>query len=131
MNFLLLIMMMCMSISFSLIQTPLRHSRLISLNMKNNNVQEVILDVPLGYGFKNLECKFKPIFSNSKFIIASYDVPFDINIDKPPKGFPAPVVTKDGKGGEMEGDALRAVTCWSQGFSAAGVTSDIAMFAGK
>ena len=27
--------------------------------------------------------------------------------------------------------ASRATTCWSQGFSAAGVTSDIAMFAGN
>lgn len=36
-----------------------------------------------------------------------------------------------GKGGEQEGDALRACTSWSQGFSAAGATADISMFAGS
>ncbi len=66
-------------------------------------------------------------------------------------GFPAPIVTKAGKrgeyssgsiyllivcdtyvyAGEIEGDVLRATTCWSQGFNAAGATSDIAMFAGQ
>lgn len=56
-----------------------------------------------------------------------------LNIDKPPKNFPCPIVTKDDKDadGVKEGDLLRATTCWSQGFQAAGVTSDIAMFAGN
>lgn len=31
----------------------------------------------------------------------------------------------------MKGDVLRATTSWSQGFSAAGATSDIMMFAGN
>jgi hypothetical protein len=42
-------------------------------------------------------------------------------------------VTKDSsaEGGEKKGDILRATTCWSQGFNAAGATSDIMMFAGN
>ena len=59
-----------------------------------------------------------------------YDVPFDLGVDKPTKEFPCPVVKKEGKGGEKIGDVLRAATCWSQGFNAAGVTSDIMAFAG-
>ena len=35
-------------------------------------------------------------------------------------GFPAPVVTKAGKAGELEGDVLRGCTAWSAGFAAAG-----------
>ena len=38
---------------------------------------------------------------------------------------------RTGKGGEEVGDALRACTSWSQGFSAAGATADISMFAGS
>ena len=38
---------------------------------------------------------------------------------------------RSGKGGEEVGDALRACTSWSQGFSAAGATADISMFAGS
>ena len=34
-------------------------------------------------------------------------------------------------GGERVGDVLRATTCWSQGFNAAGPASDIMMFAGN
>ena len=59
-----------------------------------------------------------------------YDVPFDLGVDKPTKEFPCPVVKKEGKGGEKIGDVLRAATCWSQGFNAAGATSDIMAFAG-
>jgi hypothetical protein len=87
--------------------------------------------VPMGDGYAPLECTFRRVFEKSTFFITSYDVPFGLNIDKPPKGCPAPIVTKDGKAGEKAGDLLRATTCWSQGFSAAGVTSDIAMFAGN
>ena len=35
-------------------------------------------------------------------------------------GFPAPIVTKAGKAGELEGDVLRGCTAWSAGFAAAG-----------
>lgn len=94
-------------------------------------VKETSFQIPLGDGFKSVECKFRPIFANSIFFVTDYSVPFDINIEKPPKGFPAPIVTKAGPGGEQPGDVLRALTCWSQGFSAAGATSDISMFAGK
>ena len=111
------------------------HSPLIARKSNSGtismNTQETTIQIPLGDGFKSVECKFRPLFANSMFFVTDYDVPFDINIEKPPKGgIPAPIVTKDGKGGEQKGDVLRALTCWSQGFSAAGVTSDIAMFAG-
>lgn len=99
---------------------------ILQMNVEGTNIQ-----IPLGDGFKSVECNFKPLFANSMFFVTDYQVPFNINIEKPPKGFPAPIVTKEGAGGEQPGDVLRALTCWSQGFSAAGVTSDIAMFAGK
>lgn len=94
----------------------------------NNKV--ATLFIPLGDGYQDIECKFRPLFQNSTFFVTSYDVPFGLNIDKPPKGFPAPIVSKDGTGGELKGDVLRATTCWSQGFNAAGATSDILSFAG-
>jgi hypothetical protein len=65
-------------------------------------------------------------------------VPFSLNIEKPdrkkPGYLPAPIVTAPGQlgaAGEQVGDVLRATTCWSQGFQAAGITSDIGMFAGN
>jgi hypothetical protein len=89
------------------------------------------VEIPLGDGFKDVAVTFRPLFAKSEFYVTSYNIPFSLNIEKPPKGFPAPVVTKDGKGGERVGDVLRATTCWSQGFSAAGAASDIMMFAGN
>eukprot|EP01035_Chromulina_nebulosa_P017201 gene17202-22721_t len=85
-----------------------------------------------GEGYQDLICPFKPLYQKSEFVVVTYDVPFSLNVDKPVRGeVPAPVVTKDGTNGEKVGDILRATTCWSQGFSAAGATSDIAMFAGN
>jgi hypothetical protein len=96
---------------------------------KKNKIFKI--EVPLGEGFKPVSINFRPLFAKSTFFVTTYDVPFSLNIDRPPRGFPAPVVSKDGKGGEIVGDVLRATTCWSQGFEAAGVTSDIQMFAGN
>lgn len=98
---------------------------------KNNKVYKI--QIGLGEGYQPLSIQMRPIFQNSKFFTVIYDIPFGLNVDKPPKNFPCPIVTKDSKNedGEKEGDILRATTCWSQGFSAAGATSDIAMFAGN
>ena len=71
------------------------------------------------------------MFENSFVFLVTYNVPFGLNVEKGPKGCPCPIVVKDGTGGEKAGDLLRAITCWSQGFSAAGASSDIAMFAGN
>lgn len=96
----------------------------------------VTVDVPMDFGLeatgaKDLPIQFRPIFSNSEFFVVTYDVPFGLNVDKPPKNFPSPIVTKDGTNGEKVGDVLRATSCWSQGFNAAGATSDIMSFAGN
>jgi hypothetical protein len=96
---------------------------------KKNKIFKI--EVPLGEGFKPVSINVRPLFAKSTFFVTTYDVPFSLNIERPPKGFPAPIVSKDGKGGEIVGDVLRATTCWSQGFEAAGVTSDIQMFAGN
>ena len=91
---------------------------------KLSMVAPIQVNVPLGEGFQELKCFFKPLFRKSKFIIVTHTVPFSLNIEKPTKnGFPAPLVLKDGVlgvDGEQEGDFLRGTTCWSQGFSAAG-----------
>ena len=92
----------------------------------------VELEVPMdGENVKAVPISLRPIFANSEFFVVTYDVPFGLNVDKPPKNFPAPIVTKDGKNGEKVGDVLRATSAWSQGFNAAGVTSDIVSFAGN
>lgn len=98
---------------------------------KNNKIYNI--QIGLGEGYQPVSIQMRPIFQNSYFFTVVYDIPFGLNVDKPPKNFPCPIVTKDSKdeNGEKEGDILRATTCWSQGFSAAGATSDIAMFAGN
>ncbi len=103
------------------------------VRMSSNQVGKVVeLEVPMdGENVKPIPISLRPIFAKSEFLVVTYDVPFGLNVDKPPKNFPAPIVTKDGKGGEKVGDVLRATSCWSQGFNAAGATSDIMSFAGN
>jgi hypothetical protein len=105
----------------------------LMMSSKSTPASEKIfrVEVPLGDGYKEVIVNFRPLFAKSTFFVTTYDIPFSLNIEKPPRGFPAPVVTKDGKGGEKVGDVLRATTSWSQGFNAAGATSDIMMFAGN
>lgn len=69
------------------------------------NTKAVQVDVALGDGYKSVSCEFFPIFYNSTFFTVTYPIPFGLNIEKPPKGFPAPIVTKDSgiDGGEMKG----------------------------
>ena len=107
------------------------HPTLCMSNTPKKNTKLYKVKIGLGEGYQPITTTFRPIFRNSKFFTVEYDIPFGLNIEKPPKGFPAPIVNKDSKGGEKVGDVLRATTCWSQGFSAAGATSDIAMFAGN
>lgn len=57
----------------------------------------VVIEVPLGDGFGPVKIQFRPIFAKSTFYVTSYDVPFGLNIDKPPAGFPAPIVKKAGE----------------------------------
>ena len=114
-------------------QGHLPQVRGLALTMSKNQVGKVVdLEVPMdGDNIMPIPISLRPIFANSEFLVVTYDVPFGLNVDKPPKNFPAPIVTKDGKGGEKVGDVLRATSCWSQGFNAAGATSDIAAFAGN
>ena len=108
----------------------------ISTDSKGNEV--VTLRVPLGKKVngegvdgEGVEASFRPLFASSEFFLVKYKVPFSLNIERPPKNFPCPIVSKDGPEGEKVGDVLRATTCFSQGFQAAGLTSDIASFAGN
>jgi hypothetical protein len=96
-------------------------------------VPSVKVNIPLGDGYQVAALDFFPLFESSEFFTVTYNVPFGLNVEKPPKGFPAPIVTKSSpkEGGEVKGDVLRATTCWSQGFNAAGATSDILSFAGN
>jgi len=135
--FLLLVISIFISISYSYRYIPsssLRykstHSTKLNAIYENNGNDAKVIMVPLGDGYKDIEYKLKPLFTKSQFIVLEYQVPFDLGVDKPTKEFPWPVVKKEGKGGEVVGDVLRATTCWSQGFNAAGATSDIMAFAG-
>ena len=67
---------------------------------KLSMISDYSVSIPLGEGYKTVECKFLPLFEKSEFLVVTYQVPFSLNIEKPPKGFPAPIVNKDGKGGE-------------------------------
>jgi hypothetical protein len=97
-----------------------------------NGKRVVTVEVELGKGFKAIETSFRPLFAKSEFVVVSYKVPFSLNVERPPKNFPCPIVTKDGTGGEKKDDVLRATTCFSQGFAeAAGVLSDASAFAGN
>ena len=81
-----------------------------------------LIEIDLGPGFKPLQMGLLPVFEQSEFIKLDFDVPFGLNIEKPPRNFPCPIVTKDGKNGEKRGDILRATTCWSQGFQVPSVS---------
>jgi hypothetical protein len=119
-----------------LLGQPSQHRSVSSLSMAQDQVGKIVeIDVPMngmdGESLMPIPIRLRPIFANSVFLTVVYDVPFGLNVDKPPKNFPCPFVTKDGKGGEKVGDVLRATSCWSQGFNAAGATSDIMSFAGN
>lgn len=97
----------------------------------------VSLSIPMGAGYEPLTFKLKPLFKKSKFLVVTYPIPFDLNLERPPKGFPAPVVSKDNaerdEQKELEGDVLRGATAWSQSYLTGngGWTSDIVNVAGN
>jgi hypothetical protein len=47
--------------------------------------KEVVVNVPLGEGTKDIPCTFRPLFVESEFFVVTYKVPFSLNIEKPPK----------------------------------------------
>eukprot|EP01039_Chlorochromonas_danica_P008567 gene8567-9440_t len=126
---------MAFSPSSSWASKPRRSGSALCLSSSSSRpkVLPVAVDVFLGDGYKTASLNFLPLFESSSFFTVTYDVPFGLNIEKPPRGFPAPVVSKDGpkEGGEKAGDVLRATTCWTHGFEAAGAASDIMAFAGN
>lgn len=90
------------------------------------------IEVPMGEGFQPAKTKMRPLFEASELYTVEYSVPFDLNV-APEKGFPAPVMTREGTKGELPGDALRAFTCWTKGFAssgAGGAANDLLSFAG-
>lgn len=97
----------------------------------------VSLSIPMGAGYESLTFKLKPLFKKSKFLVVTYPIPFDLNLERPPKGFPAPVVSRDNaerdEQKELEGDVLRGATAWSQSYLTGngGWTSDIVNVAGN
>ena len=100
--------------------------------LDGNGKRIVTVEVELGKGFMPIDTTFRPLFAKSEFVVVSYKVPFSLNVERAPKNFPCPIVTKDGTGGERKDDVLRATTCFSQGFAeAAGVLSDASAFAGN
>lgn len=86
------------------IKTEMKMTKKFSVNRRNEKY--VTVEIPLGPGYKSAQCSFRPLFANSKFLTVTYPVPFELNIDKPPKNFPAPIVNKDSSrdGGEEEGN---------------------------
>lgn len=112
------------------------NSKLFLSSTKGSSEAETIC-ISLGEGYNDIMLRLQPIYENSKFIQVTHTVPFNLNIERPVKGkgnLPFPIVTKEGvllDQGELPGDVLRATTAWSQGFNAAGATSDISMFAGN
>lgn len=49
-----------------------------------------LIEIDLGPGFKPLQMGLLPVFEQSEFIKLDFDVPFGLNIEKPPRNFPCP-----------------------------------------
>lgn len=104
---------------------------------KKPDVPAVTVSIPMGPGCDPMQYRFRPLFKNSTFIVVTFSIPFDLSLEKPPKGFPAPIVTKDNPQGEetreLQGDVLRATTSWSQSYltGPGGWASDIINVAGN
>ena len=62
------------------------------------------------YGTVNMN--FKPVLTNSELVMVTYDLPFGLSAE--PRGRVV-AVTKDGAGGEKEGDILRFTLEWQGG----------------
>lgn len=107
----------------------LRHAMVMT---SSGSAVTIMVPIILGESVIPTGVKLQPIFAKSEFYTKTYKMPFNINIEKPPKGFPAPVVNKDTNAadGERIGDVLRATTAWAQNFNGGGALKDITQFAG-
>lgn len=54
--------------------------------MRGENTRIETLEVALGEGYKDVKVELPALFEKSEFLMLEYDVPFSINIDRPPKG---------------------------------------------
>lgn len=123
--------------SYRTTSTALALSSSPDIQRKSNDLESVALSIPMGAGYESMTYRLKPLFKKSKFLVVTYPIPFDLNLERPPKGFPAPVVSKDNadrdESRELQGDVLRAATAWSQSYlgGGGGWTSDIVSVAGN
>ena len=105
--YLVLLVVFCVDVSFSL-QFGQIHSRRNSFRIPltrqlmsadgapavppaepeapNQKGRIVVIEVPLGDGYNKVKVKFSPIFAKSKFFVSTVDVPFSLNVEKPPDG---------------------------------------------
>ena len=58
-------------------------------------VSDKRVSIPMGPDTKPFDCALPPLFANSEIFTVTYSIPFGLNVEKPPPGFPAPIVTKD------------------------------------
>lgn len=113
---------------------PLRRSiRLFAQENEGMKSESKKVSVLLGPNNTPTDFNIRPIFEKSTIFVKKYRLPFNLNIEKPPQGFPAPVVNKDSAApdGERVGDVLRATTAWAQNFNNGGAFNDITSFAGS
>jgi hypothetical protein len=74
-------------------------------------MSELVVDLGEGYGM--VAADFRPMFEKSKFVVARYSVPFDLNVE-PKEGRVVVTKTDDQL---QQGDVVRATTTFSMRMS--------------
>ena len=100
-----------------------------SSSSPTNDAFELLINIPPSDSGLQAQMKIEPVLSvPSEIVEVRYKIPFGLNVE--PKENLA-MCTKDGAGGEKEGDILRYTSMWSLGLPQGdGLVSTAASFAG-
>jgi len=89
---------------------------------------EMEVGIPPSSSGLKAQMRIPPILPNSEMIEVRYGIPFGLNVE-PRDGLA--ICTKDGAGGEKEGDVLRYTSAWTMGLPRGdGILSTAASFSG-
>jgi hypothetical protein len=68
-------------------RTPTRSLQAEKKEQQDERVFRV--EVPMGEGYQNVLTNFRPIFEKSTIFVTTYEIPFSLNVEKPPPGINA------------------------------------------
>jgi hypothetical protein len=58
-----------------------------SLQAKEESDERIFrVEIPMGEGYQSVITNFRPIFAKSTIFVTTYEIPFNLNVDKPPAG---------------------------------------------